>query len=245
MKAVRVATHVHSEWSYDATWSLTRLSRLFARLRFDAVLMTEHDRGFDQDRWEAYSAACARASTQGTLLVPGVEYSDQANAVHVPVWGTLPFLGEGLETTQLLRLVPEHDGVAILAHPARAEAWRLLPAPLDAGLCGVEIWNRKSDGYAPSSAGLNLWKANPRLIPFVGMDFHEPRQLFPLSMEMQLEGPLSRDGILTALRTGRCAPRAWGGPAERFANERTLLATRITERARRRVARALMKVRSH
>ena len=35
---VRVAAHVHSDWSYDGTWSLSKIATTFARLGYDAVL---------------------------------------------------------------------------------------------------------------------------------------------------------------------------------------------------------------
>jgi len=76
MKTIRVAAHVHSEWSYDAEWPLPELVGAFRERGYDAVLMAEHDRGFDDARWEAYRAACAEASTPELLLVPGMEYED-------------------------------------------------------------------------------------------------------------------------------------------------------------------------
>jgi predicted metal-dependent phosphoesterase TrpH len=91
---IRVAAHVHSDWSYDGSWNLADLARAFHRRGYSAVLMAEHDRGFDSGRWAAYRAACAEASARGgAILVPGIEYSDSANDVHIPVWGDIPFLG--------------------------------------------------------------------------------------------------------------------------------------------------------
>ena len=81
------------------------------------MLMTEHDRGFDEGRWRDYQAACAAASKGGALLVPGIEYSDPANLVHVAVWGDLPFLGEGRAIDELLADVASKGGAAMLAHP--------------------------------------------------------------------------------------------------------------------------------
>ena len=99
MRRIRVAAHVHSDWSYDGRWSLERIAQVFGLLGYDAVLLAEHDRGFDAARWKALRAGCARASTERTQLVPGIEYSDPTNAVHVPVWGDIPFLGEAVGTT--------------------------------------------------------------------------------------------------------------------------------------------------
>ncbi len=117
MKRVRVAAHVHSLWSYDGTWSLTDVARCFRRRGYDVVLMAEHDRTFDQARWEEYQHACADASRDGIVLIPGLEYEDADNVVHVAVWGAgIPFLGKGRPTIETLRAAADHDG----AHAARA-----------------------------------------------------------------------------------------------------------------------------
>lgn len=49
MRTVKAAVHVHSEWSYDARLPLPELADLFAR-GYDAVFMSEHDRGFAAER---------------------------------------------------------------------------------------------------------------------------------------------------------------------------------------------------
>src|SRR5205814_8273350 len=87
VRTVRAAAHVHSEWSYDASWALPDLARAFARRGYDVVLMAEHDRGFDETRWDEYKRACAQAGGDRILLVPGMEYEDAADGVHVPVCG--------------------------------------------------------------------------------------------------------------------------------------------------------------
>ena len=56
------------------------------------------------------------------------------------------------------------------------------------------------DGVAPSLEGLSLIKQNPGLLPFVGLDFHRANQLFPLSMELQLNGRLIEEELLDLLR---------------------------------------------
>ena len=137
MRRIRVASHVHSEWSYDGRWSLERLSQAFGRRGYDAVLLAEHDRGFDADRWADYRAACA-AVAGGARLVPGIEYSDADNSVHVPVWGDISFLGESLETAELLVSAERAGGVAVLAHPGRRDVGRRFDPALLHHLAGID-----------------------------------------------------------------------------------------------------------
>jgi len=236
MTALRVVAHVHSEWSYDGRWSLRDIARAFEQRGYDAVLLSEHDRGFDADRWHAYRDECATASTARTLLVPGIEYSDPTNTVHVPVWGQLPFLGEAVATGDLLRRVGELGGVSVLAHPARRNAFEHIDDESLSYLTGIELWNRKYDGYAPSKVAIELLRRRPSLLPVVGLDFHTARQFHPLAMMIASSNERSAAAICTALRGGGARAMAFGLPAATLASGLALPAMCGLERARRGVA---------
>jgi len=241
--ALRIAPHVHSTWSYDGRWALEELARAFARRGYAAVLLAEHDRSFDAGHWAAYREACAAASGHGAVLVPGIEYSDAENRVHVPVWGAEPFLGRGRPTADLLADARAAGGVAVLAHPARRDAWRALAPEAMALLDGVEVWNRKYDGWAPSAVALELSRRY-ELPPFVGLDFHTARQFFPLALSGSGEGPADVETVLAALRAGALESTAFSGPAERFAHGPARSAARTGELARRTLARAVRQARA-
>lgn len=241
-RVVRAAAHVHSDWSYDGRWPLEKLAAAFGRRGFQAVLMTEHDRGFDEQRWQAYRQACAAAISQRVVLVPGIEYSDPSNRIHILVWGVERFLGEGLDTGDVLRLVQEHDGVAVLAHPQRRDVWHSWQSEWSELLAGIEIWSRKYDGWAPSAGAAELLAATPTAVPFVGLDFHTSRQFFPLSMRIDLTGPRTSDGVVEALRAHRAAPRLLGLDATRLLSGPAHVAARSAERIRRPVYRHLRRV---
>ena len=237
MSLMRAAAHVHSEWSYDGSWTLPAIARLFGRLGYDAVLMCEHDRGFDDAMWRSYRTACARA-TDGALVVPGIEYSDADNRIHVAVWGEIPFLGEGVETGELLSRVSELGASAVFAHPARRRAADAFDPAWGRHLVGVEWWNRKTDGYAPRpETGRELAEHGP--IPFASIDFPTPRQLLPLEMVLESDRGRSVEGAFGALRARRCRPQAFGTSAMRFMQGRGLRSARVAERAREGVARLL------
>jgi hypothetical protein len=203
---IKAACHVHSEWSYDGKWSLDKLVREFGRRGYRALLMTEHDRGFTQDRLLEYRDVCAQRSSDQVLVVPGIEYSDAENMVHVLVWGPLPFLGEGRSTSELLPKVRQYNGLAVLAHPSRRNAWQLFDPAWSVDLLGIEMWNRKTDGWAPSRTAPDLLK-NKNLLPFVGLDFHTRRQCFPLSLELNLAEGITEESVLNALRSYQFCPK--------------------------------------
>jgi hypothetical protein len=213
MSSVRIAAHVHSSWSYDGQWSLDKIAGTFRRLRYDVVLMAEHDRGFDEDRWSEYQRACAAAATPDLLLVPGMEYSDPDNVVHTVVWGTsVPFLGEGKATLDVLRAASDHGAITLFAHPWRRNAiarYRPDWAPL---LSAVEIWNRKYDGVAPNADALAM-ADRLGLARFVSLDFHTSRQLFPLALSARLSGARSCASVIGALADRAYRPEFLGLPA--------------------------------
>lgn len=242
MTELRVASHVHSDWSYDGSWSLERIATAFGKRGYRAVLLAEHDRGFDEVRWRAYRAACSAASTSDVLLVAGIEYSDPANCVHIPVWGDIPFLGEGLDTAETLLRAQAEGGVAVLAHPGRRGVIGRIEGDWLDRLAGIEIWNRKYDGYAPNRDVAELVRDRPGLIPFASLDFHTARQFHPLAMVLPL-ATASHDGICAAIRDGNATATAFGVPAIKLAAGPAWPAISGLEQARKQVARPIRRVR--
>jgi hypothetical protein len=216
MKSVRIAAHVHSSWSYDAEWSLADIARVFRRRRYEVVLMSEHDREFNHQRWAEYQKACEAASTGGILLIPGIEYEDIDNVVHTPVWGDdVPFLGSARPTIDLLQAAQAEGAVAVFAHPWRRNAISRYQPEWAELLSAVEVWNRKYDGVAPHQGSIKF--ANDEgLAPFVSLDFHTSRQLFPLAMSLSLPEPPTQSSIIEAIRKGLCSAEFLGFSALRF-----------------------------
>jgi hypothetical protein len=233
---VRTAAHVHSDWSDDGSRTLADIAAMFARRRYDVVLMSEHSRGFTAAKWQEYAQACRAASSDRLTLVPGIEYGDSDDVVHVPVWGDgLPFFGDALPIATLLSQVSDVGGVAIWAHPWRRDAWRRFEPAWLGQLTAVEVWNRKYDGIAPSRSALDLARRE-RLRAAVALDFHTRRQLFPLSLSLELGGRPSAATVCAALAAGRFSPRAFGLPLAPVARGPGALALRGLERLRQTAA---------
>lgn len=239
MKEIQVVSHVHSDWSYDASWKLEQLAAKFRRSGARVLMMTEHDRGFTDERFEQFRDACAKVSTADFLVVPGIEYSNAENLVHVLVWG-VPFLGEGLPTRQMLERAKAHDGVAVLAHPSRRGAWKTFEACWSKALLGIEVWNRKYDGWAPSKTAPPLIE-EARAVPFVGLDFHTARQSFPLMMAVRVGDAVCEESVLDAMRERHLEPRAFGVPLDRRLFKRIVPTLSVAEKARKSAAKVVRK----
>jgi hypothetical protein len=232
---ILAACHVHSIWSYDGKWPLASLAVRFEARGYRVLMMTEHDRGFNPRRLAEYQAACRRASSSATLVVPGIEYSDKNNRVHILVWGEVPFLGEGLPTSDLLDAVRRWNGVAVLAHPSRKNAWDCFQPRWMDRLLGIELWNRKYDGWAPSKTAPALLEVG-NAIPFVGLDFHTRRQSFPLGMVLDIDGEVTERSVLDCLRSRRCYGSAFRLPVGSQWFRQALPALTVAERGRRTAA---------
>lgn len=234
---MRCAVHVHSNWSDDGHWRLDELARAFTKRGYGAVMLAEHDRGWDTDRWLSYREACDGASTAECLLVPGIEYGDADNIVHIAVWGDdTPFLGAGRPTLEVLQAARSAGAVTVLAHPARRNAMDLLTPEWAALLDGVEVWNRKYDGWAPSRAGLRIARDHPQLHVLAGNDFHTRRQFFPFALEIDPSDAVSTASIFGTLMAGRYKTTAFGRDVSTFCTGAGLRVAEMLEGARIRVA---------
>jgi hypothetical protein len=245
---VKTAAHVHSEWSDDASWSLRRIAETFGGRGYGVVLMCEHSRGFTARKWEDYWQACDAASTERVLLVPGIEYGDADDVVHIPVWGRVPFFGEAPDVGELLVAATRAGATAVFAHPSRRDAWRRFDPSWRDYLGGIEIWNRKYDGVAPNSNSVALAREQGAG-SVVALDFHTRRQLFPLSLALSAAEPaedaagtpqkLGLDDVYAALRNGSFGARSFGIPVQRMTSGAPAVALRALERARRTAARVV------
>jgi hypothetical protein len=177
--------------------------------------MSEHSRGFSAAKWQEYVQACAAHSSERVTLVPGIEYGDEDDVVHIPVWGRVPFFGEAPGITALLGEVAAAGGTAVWAHPWRRDAWRRFEPAWRQHLSGIEVWNRKYDGIAPNRRSVELTRRHGTQ-PFVALDFHTRRQLFPLSLAIGVEPgtgrPAAPAGRLAA-SGGRPPPAGQPSPA--------------------------------
>lgn len=240
MTSLRVAAHVHSSWSYDAEWSLPDLATAFRRRRYNAVLMSEHDRSFDQRRWLEYRKACEAASTDGITLIPGVEYQDSEGVVHIPIWGDeVPFLGSGRPTLELLRAAQTEGAVAVFAHPWRRNAISRYKSDWAPLLSAVEVWNRKYDGIAPNRDARSF-ATREGLRPFASLDFHSHRQFFPLAMSVALDEYRTSTSLIEAIRDGSCEADFLGRSAMCFTRGFEGATLRYLEAARQ-VARRIIR----
>ncbi|MGH1420066.1 MAG: PHP domain-containing protein [Hyphomicrobiaceae bacterium] len=212
MRSIKVMMHAHSNWSYDGRWSLDAIARLFGRLGYDCVMMSEHDTGFDPQKFPDYRAACQAASTPRCALIPGIEYSSPDNDIHILTWGLDHFLTEHQPVIDTLRAVHEQKGGAIFAHPKRRNAFAKYDPAWTPYLSGVEVWNRKTDGLTFGVEAIQLI-SNTGLMATVGSDFHILRHLYPLSTRFNIdEDQPIEAALVTALRQGAHTAHAFGRP---------------------------------
>lgn len=230
--------HVHSTWSYDGKWELPKLANAFASRGYNVALMTEHDLGFNEERRRAHRDACRAASTDQLLVLPGIEYSDPSNTIHILVWGDVPFLGAGQDTQRMLERAAEHGGVCVMAHPSRRAAWQKFQMEWLKFLAGIEVWNRKTDGWSPSKDARKLI-LQTGASPVVGLDFHSARQFFPLTVCLNVEGKAEEAKILDALRRHSYHCEAFGVDVKTFMDGFGLSATSVLEAGRRFAASAV------
>lgn len=213
MARLRVAAHIHSAFSDDCDWPLDRICRTLRRQGYHGALVCEHDRGMTADSWERIREECARLSQSGFLVVPGIEYQDPTHTIHVPVYGPAPFLGSSPTVQDVLSHARAHAAIGVLAHPRRRDAYQVLTTDDLRLASGIEVWNRKYDGIRPNDWAFEQASTHG-LIAFTALDFHGPRQFFPLSMDVRVEGEPTVSNVVSAIAAGAVAPTVLGAALE-------------------------------
>ncbi|MBM1222510.1 hypothetical protein JQU17_20060 [Ponticoccus sp. SC2-23] len=216
MTSIRIVLHAHSLWSYDGHWTLDRIARFYGAFGVRAVMLTEHDTGFDPQAFGAYREACVAASTVQCRLIPGIEYSCPDNDIHILTWGLDRFLGEHRNVIDTLRDVQSAGGVSIFAHPVRRSAFAAFEDAWVPYLHGIELWNRKSDGLVWGAEAFELIHRTG-LPATVGQDLHKLRHAYPLSHHAEIDVPPTdksafEAALVAAIRSGRTRPYALGAP---------------------------------
>jgi predicted metal-dependent phosphoesterase TrpH len=211
MTRARGIIHVHSTYSYDSTTPLAEVAAMARRRGLAVVVQTEHSNEMTTASHALYRAEAARLSTEGVFIEPGVEYASADNAIHVLVLGIEAFwqdlarfdLGR---IDDLLNRVREGGGLSILAHPERAHALDKLPPGVLHRFDGLEVWNGKTDRWAPSPRALEAlqsFQSNGRAaFATAGLDLHRIQDFVPVGLEFEGEPRTSRQ-ILDALAQRR------------------------------------------
>lgn len=121
---MKIAVHIHSEYSSDARQPVWRILEECRALGFDAVAITDHNT-------TAGSMAAAKTHHPGIEIIPGAEFS--TNKGHILAL----FIDETVEKTcrpskrergreydfdDLVKKVREQDGLLFLAHPLLSAA---------------------------------------------------------------------------------------------------------------------------
>ncbi|WP_141014136.1 PHP domain-containing protein [Nocardioides sambongensis] len=230
---MRLATHIHSTWSDDGTWDLRRIRDWLRRFGYDGALVCDHDRTMTEERWRSLVAECRKLSGDGFLIVPGVEYQDPDHVVHLPVFGDVPFLGRSPRPLTVLAEADAAGAATLFAHPARRDAWRRFDPAWVPHLHGVEVWSRKYDGLTPNTWALETAQRFG-LVPAVSLDFHGPRQFFPMSIVV--DSPPEERAVVAALRTRQARGSVLGVTPDHFARGWPARTASGLERTRRAVA---------
>ena len=167
--------HIHSHYSYDGRISLVQLKTgcLQRGLRF--ALLTEHVRGFDQDKFNHFVSECRRLSDDRVLLVPGLEFDfAEQNDLHVLMVG-LKVLPEGKTADQIVASASKQGALIVVAHPVRNG--HHIPDNIADIIDGIELWNAAYNSrYLPDEKAIvllrQLRKSNKHLIGLGGLDLH-------------------------------------------------------------------------
>jgi hypothetical protein len=201
MSAARGIIHVHSTYSYDSETPLAEVAAMARRRGLAVVVQTEHSNEMTTASHALYRGEAARLSAEGVLIEAGVEYASADNAIHVLVLGIDAFWSDLARfeidrIDDLLNRVRDGGGLSILAHPERSHALDKLPPGVLHRFDGIEVWNGKTDRWAPSPRALDALAsfapAGKAAFATAGLDLHRLQDFVPVGLEFEVAPRTSR-----------------------------------------------------
>ncbi len=211
--------HIHSDFSYDGKNRLAEIAAWAKVHELGFVLLTEHDLGFDQEKFDEYCRQCSNSSGD-VLLVPGIEYEviHEGAIIHIGAIGVPILLDRGTIEQGLIPLVEaihRHGGLAVLHHPNNIK--RVLTKKIIESFDFIELWNTKFDcGFGPNLQFLRWLKGMHSSGPYlVSADIHDvgrfgKANIAFIDMEIKADN-LQLSAIVNCMRQlrYRCRSGSW------------------------------------
>lgn len=211
---VRIDTHVHTDASYDANVPLESVLERAAAVGLDGVVVTDHDTIEESRR------AAELAPLYGLVGIPGVEVSTRDG--HLLAIGVDERPGHGRSLASTVETVHARGGVAVVPHPfqrsrhgVRASAIEACQDRRETTVDGVEVQNAYALTGIRNTQAASFAAAHdyPR---FGGSDAHTARLVGRAYTEVGVDGDVTRESVLAAMRTGRTRARGDRTPVKRY-----------------------------
>lgn len=207
---MRGLLHAHSDFSYDGRATLQELATWGTQRGLDCILLSEHTNDFTAEKMKRYVEEVDSMERTGCRMVPGLEFSVRGG-FHI-IGFNIRRWEPRVEPLDVVHLIREQGGLAVLAHPMRyGGRW-----PDDETLRqlqGIEVWNARYDGrFLPSGdvfdAATAITRRFDRLQFFGGQDMHlmSPNRLVVTEVQAARE----IEEFLQALEHGRATFGAAG-----------------------------------
>jgi hypothetical protein len=185
-------------YSYDSEFSLSRIKEILIRRGYRFGVICDHQKDFDDQRFETLRAECAGLSDRTFCLIPGLEF--EFGSIHILGVGISTYFNPG-DIGSCLDGIGSLNGLSVWAHPSLRDLDRMNSYLRQ--LNGIEVWSaRYGSKYAPSVSLCSQIKNLNNVFAYAGVDAHRENQMQDLYMRMEVEKS-DKDVILAELKAGR------------------------------------------
>ncbi|MFB6362115.1 MAG: PHP-associated domain-containing protein [Halobacteriales archaeon] len=214
---LKIDPHVHSEGSNDGHEPVEHILEHAADIELDGVVVTDHDTIEESRR------AAELAPDYGLVGIPGVEVSTRSG--HLLAIGVSERPPEGRSFEETVRIVRDHDGVAVVPHPFQRSRHGIRKRHI--GNCdGIEVYNsmlftgyrnRRAQTFARKRGYPKYGASDAHLIPSVGRAYTEVR--LPDVPSDTPPADIEGSAVIEALRAGETQLSGKRTPIHRSARQ--------------------------
>lgn len=198
---MKIDFHCHTEYSFDCDTSLERVLGKYVDKKINGVVVTDHN-------FSTYEKALSIVEKRKwpLMIIPGVEITSTKEGFHILAIGVEKVFGAGLPALEVIEMIQENGGLAVIAHPFRHGSG-LMTCGLSLAQCDLIL--RRADGIELNGKSYKesiiktkkLIKEYPKKFVTVGSDAHFVYEIGRAYLEVNRD-VVDFNGLKKALKEG-------------------------------------------
>ena len=192
---MKIDLHLHSEFSWDSSVSISDYISKAEQMDFSAISITDHN------NTDSHDVIRDLQSQTSVLLIPGQEVSTRDG--HLLVYGWLPSIKSQLSMQETVQFAVEKGGYCIAAHPFDKFRSGKGTKIFESNILGFEILNASSWLGYPNWKAKKVFKSHPSYVGVANSDAHRLEEFGSAYTILDPDGNPTIESVFDGLSVAR------------------------------------------